>query len=80
MSDKITIEKIEEARDKCAIVVAKYGVRYLPIFERLEFELSKGQKQQLLLKKALRISQEISTPNSTPFGTLSGHHKGGQGQ
>lgn len=62
---KLTIDEIREARDKCALIISKYGEKYLPIFERLDNELEMRERQQILLQKALKISTQISTQNST---------------
>lgn len=60
-----TLKQIIEARDKCAIVIAKYGECYLPIFERLEKEIEIRVERQKYLDKALKIA----TQNGTHFGT-----------
>jgi len=64
-----TLKEIMDARDKCAIIIAKYGERYLPIFERLEKEIKIRMERQKCLDKALKIA----TQNGTHFGTQNGN-------
>ena len=68
MSDPTT-EQIVKARDKCAQIIVTYGEHYLPIFERLEKEISLREKQRELLEKAIRISGKMGTQNGTQNGT-----------
>lgn len=67
--DEPTYDQIIAARDQCAKIVALYGQQYLPIFERLEREIARHEEQRKMLKRALRISQEIGTRNGTQNGT-----------
>lgn len=64
-----TLEEIIKARDRCAKIIAQYGERYLPIFERLEKEIALRQEKQALMEKALRISGKTGTQNGTQIGT-----------
>ncbi|HEY9177505.1 MAG TPA: hypothetical protein VIN07_07440 [Flavipsychrobacter sp.] len=60
-----TLKEIIEARDKCATIIAKYGERYLPIFERLEKEIEIRMERQKSLEKALDIATQNNTQNAT---------------
>lgn len=64
-----TLNQIIEARNRCAEIIAQYGERYLPIFERLENEISLRKKKQELLNRAISISLKNGTQNSTQNGT-----------
>lgn len=64
-----TLERIIEARNRCAEIIAKYGDRYLPIFERLENEIATQKEKQKLLNKAILLGSKNSTHNSTQNGT-----------
>ena len=64
MSD-LGLDQIIAARNECARIIALYGDTYLPIFERLETEISKRERQNKLLIKAMKIG----TQNGTHFGT-----------
>jgi len=57
----ITYERLKEAYLSVAMIVAEHGECYLPIFERLDKELQKAEKNQSLLDKAFRIAKG-STP------------------
>ncbi len=65
MSDEITLSEIIEARDKVAWIIVKYGKRYLPIFERLDFEVEKRKKEEELLQKAITIGTQNGTQSGT---------------
>lgn len=67
MSNEIPLSEIIEARDKVARIIAKYGKRYLPIFERLDFEVEKRKKEEELLKKAIDIGTQNGTQSGTHF-------------
>lgn len=58
-------EDLIKARKECARIIAQFGEKYLPIFERLENEIAKREYQNLLLEKAV----QIGTQNGTRFGT-----------
>lgn len=64
-----TLEEIIKARDRCAEVIAWHGEKYLPIFERLEKEISIRQEREKLLQRAVSIAQKIGTQNGTQNGT-----------
>lgn len=65
------MKELISARDKCAQIITLYGEQYIPIFERLENEISCRQKRQELLNKAIRIA---TRKNGTQNGTQSGTH------
>lgn len=67
MNSDIPLSEIIEARDKVARIIAKYGKRYLPIFERLDFEVEKRKKEEELLKKAIDIGTQNDTQSGTHF-------------
>ncbi len=60
-----SLNQIIKARNQCAEIIALYGERYLPIFERLENEISIREKRQKLLDKALIISSKNGTQSGT---------------
>lgn len=64
-----TLEQVIEARDRCAEIVAVYGERYLPIFERLENEIAARKKSEKLLCKALAIHSKAGTQFGAQIGT-----------
>ncbi|MCG8483566.1 MAG: hypothetical protein MJA31_09685 [Clostridia bacterium] len=64
-----TKEEIIAARDRCAQIIALYGERYLPIFERLENEIALLEQQQVLLKKAICLGNKIDTQSATQNAT-----------
>lgn len=67
--DEPSLEEIITARDQCAYVIAKYGERYLPIFERLEKEISVRENKQKLFEKAIQLGSKNGTGNGTENGT-----------
>lgn len=66
--ETIPIEAWEAALIKTANFVEKWGVQYLPLFERVETELNNSRKQLHSLEKARRIA----TGSSSVIRTLSG--------
>ncbi len=64
-----TLDEIINARDRCAKIISLYGDRYLPIFERLDNEISTRQKKRMLLEKAVSIGNSFGTHNGTQNGT-----------
>ena len=66
--NNISVDEIISARNKCARIIAVFGSRYLPIFERLETEIIERQKELQLLEKALLISATSGTQNGTQRG------------
>ena len=68
---EIPLNDIIIGRNKCARIIAVFGGRYLPIFERLENEIIQRQKEQELLYKALQVSSKYGTH----IGTQNGTHK-----
>lgn len=57
--DQISYEDLEAAYNVAAKVVAIYGEIYLPIFERLQFELDIFDKKKKLLEKAKKIADDM---------------------
>ncbi len=55
--EEITYEMIEECYVFMAHIVRKYGEQYLPIFERLHFELEAQKRRQEMLNKAIAVSR-----------------------
>ena len=49
--------QLTAARDYAALVIAKHGDAYLPLFERLECEVAKLEKKEDALARALRLAQ-----------------------
>ncbi|OEK01169.1 hypothetical protein BFP97_06435 [Roseivirga sp. 4D4] len=64
---EIQLEKIKEARDECARIIALYGDKFLPIFQRLETEIEQREHQNKLLAKALKIGTQSGTHFGTQF-------------
>lgn len=52
-----TPEQIIRARDYAALVVAKQGKAYLPLFEQLEREVANLEKKEDALVRALRLAE-----------------------
>ena len=52
-----TAEQIFKARDYAALVVAKHGEAYLPLFERMEREVANLEKKDYALTRARRIAE-----------------------
>lgn len=67
--NQLTLDELMTARDRCAQIIAQYGSRYLPIFERLENEIALLVQKQILLDRALSLSNIYGTQNGTPNGT-----------
>jgi len=65
MNKEITLQDIEEARDRCATIIYHQGEQYLPIFERLEQEIEARKKQDRLLERVHKIATENGTENGT---------------
>lgn len=72
--NSVRTKELEKARDECAKVIAQFGARYLPIFERLENEIINRQKEKDLLSKALRIASQNVPQIATQFATHSQNH------
>lgn len=68
-NENYTLEDVIKARDKCAAIIAKYGADYLPIFERIQMEIEKMEKNTSLYEQALQIHKKNATPNATLFAT-----------
>jgi pantoate kinase len=64
-----TLDQVIHARNECANIIALYGEKYIPIFERLEEELEIRQKRMKLLRRALAISDKTGTQIGTQTGT-----------
>ena len=65
MQDPITLDRLIDARDRCAKIIVEYGDKYLPIFERLENEIENRRNQKNLLNRALEIGTRNGTQNGT---------------
>lgn len=55
----ITPEQIIEARNYAALVVARHGEAYLPLFERMEREVANLEKKEDALARALRLANGL---------------------
>ena len=66
---KPNYQEIVKARDQCAQIVARYGVRYLPIFKRLDKEAEKLTEERKILDKAILLSRKIDTQNDIQIDT-----------
>ncbi|MEM9299158.1 MAG: hypothetical protein AAGA64_12320 [Bacteroidota bacterium] len=60
-----TLDEIIVARDECARIIARFGDQYLPIFERLENEIEKREKDGALFRRALKIATQNATQSAT---------------
>ena len=56
----------EDALIKTANFVEQWGAKYLPLFERVEYELEKSRKQLRLLEKARSIAGRGFSTIDTP--------------
>lgn len=57
MSNQLSLSQIKKAYHQAAKIVARYGDKYLPIFERLENEYQ-GRKDKIeALKRAIKIAE-----------------------
>ncbi len=57
----------EDALIKTANFVEQWGAKYLPLFERVEYELERSRKQLRLLEKARSIAGGDISPIDTPL-------------
>ncbi len=57
-NDNVTLDELKMARYRCAKFIKKLdeGYKLLSIFERLDNEISRLEKQELLLAKAYEIA------------------------
>lgn len=62
--NKPSLDEIVSARNRCAQIIALYGERYLPIFERLENEIELRMNRQNLLERAIAIHNEKDRPKA----------------
>ncbi len=69
MSD-FGLDQIIAARNECARIIALHGDKYLPIFERLEKEITKHEQHNKLLMKAMKIGTQNGTHIGTQLRTL----------
>lgn len=58
MSDQLSLEQIKRAYHQAAKIVARYGDKYLPIFERLEKEYNERKDKVKTLKRAIQIAEK----------------------
>jgi len=56
MKRLITDKELEQAYRQAAVIVAKYGETYLPIFDRLAKEIQKRKTKLDLLEKAIELA------------------------
>jgi len=60
MSHNISIEQLEKGVKIIARVVALYGEKYLPLFERMHSELLTAKQQQDKKILALKLAMEFN--------------------
>lgn len=60
MTQYVSDEELQTAYHKIALVVARYGEKYLPIFERLEKEIEERKLKSDAMKRALRVAELYS--------------------
>lgn len=65
---ELSLEEIKKARDQSALIVSKYGKRFLPIFQRLDKAFEDEKSRQELYRKAIAISTQYRTQSSTQNG------------
>lgn len=53
-----TLEELIKARHDAAVLVRRFGEKFLPIFQRLDDEVSAREARQAALKRALEIAEE----------------------
>ncbi|GAB1261475.1 hypothetical protein [Aurantivibrio plasticivorans] len=58
MSDQLSLAQIKRAYHQAAKIVARYGDKYLPIFERLEKEYQNRKDKVKTLKRAIKIAEK----------------------
>jgi len=58
MSDQLSLAQIKRAYHQAAKIVARYGDKYLPIFERLEKEYQSRKDKVKTLKRAIKIAEK----------------------
>lgn len=49
-----------DARRSAAQIVVRYGVSFLPFFERLDQEVKKARESEAIMARALHITRESS--------------------
>jgi len=57
MSDQLSLSQIKKAYHQAAKIVARYGDKYLPIFERLEKEYQNRKDKVKTLNRAIKIAE-----------------------
>ena len=58
MSDQLSLAQIKRAYHQAAKIVARYGDKSLPIFERLEKEYQNRKDKVKTLKRAIKIAEK----------------------
>jgi uncharacterized membrane protein YkoI len=58
MSDQLSLAQIKRAYHQAAKIVARYGDKYLPIFERLEKEYQNRKDKVKTLNRAIKIAEK----------------------
>ena len=58
MSDQLSLAQIKRAYHQAAEIVARYGDKYLPIFERLEKEYQNRKDKVKTLNRAIKIAEK----------------------
>lgn len=58
MSDQLSLAQIKRAYHQAAKIVARYGDKYLPIFERLEKEYHDKKARVKTLNRAIKIAEK----------------------
>ena len=66
MRKSVQVKKLERALRVMAKIVTLHGDVYLPLFERLEKELLAARKQEVLHKRALKLSSMKDNPYESP--------------
>jgi hypothetical protein len=62
LGDKITVERLEIARDVSAYLIVRHGDHLTPMFERLERELAALRSQQDATESTKRLLENLGLP------------------
>ena len=63
MSETVSDDELKKAYETAALVVTKYGDKYLPIFERLEREYEARMQNKKAMDRAKAITQNLGLLN-----------------
>ena len=61
MTHPVTIERLDAALDKMALIIEAYGDAYVPIYERLERERDAMARGERIRSRAVRAQMEAQS-------------------